>query len=256
MRRPLSALRGGLFSGCRPLESVTQCAVLVGSSAGVTAKTIPQCVPSVGEGAGAVRFGGFVQWTCAAEAIPRCVPLVALLGGREHWDRPAAALFSGLPAKPENVDSSRHRHTSPPRTTKSSRRLVPPAVVPSRPSSFKSKKKKIDSSRLRYAPSTFGGFLRRARALQASPVGVPQWPSSAAPPNQPENADPSRHRHTSPPPTTTKSKNNQPHSKLLPPMAESKMRSIPASAGAWCRCRCRAPLGISPRPSQIKINCH
>lgn len=29
---------------------------------GITAKTIPQCVPSAGEGAGTARFGGFVQW--------------------------------------------------------------------------------------------------------------------------------------------------------------------------------------------------
>ena len=171
MRRPLSALRGGLFSGCRPLESVTQCAVLVGSSAGVTAKTIPQCVPSVGEGAGAVRFGGFVQWTCAAEAIPRCVPLVALLGGREHWDRPAAALFSGLPAKPENVDSSRQRHTTRRAQPNQAAGWFHPRWCPPVRLSFKYEKKKIDSSRLRCLLGELGCGRGQVPLVRARRIG-------------------------------------------------------------------------------------
>lgn len=206
VRQPLSALRGGLFSGCGPLESVAQCAVLVGFSVGVTAKTIPQCVPSAGEGAGTVRFGGFVQWGtplkvlhgASLQRVPSAgkgtagSPPNSNTRARRPRPSPKRPIpvasdvrppFSGFlqrarapraspdgPAKLENVDPSRLRHTSPPPTTTKSKKSIP--IAPSTSSCF---------SRSRPSPQVNSGGPRRVVPV---PGAVGNFPAAKSNENQ------------------------------------------------------------------------
>ena len=182
---------------------------LVGFSVGMTAKTIPQCVPSAGGGAGTVRFGGFVQWG---------TPLEVSHGASLQRVPSAGKSTAGSP--PNSNTRARRPRPSPKRPIPVASDVRPP----------------------------FSWFLQRARAPRASPDG----------PAKLENVDPSRLRHTSPPPTTTKSEKSIPiapnTSSCFFPARGRALKLIPVAPGVWFRCR--VLLGISLRPSRMKINRH